>query len=246
MKDCVPHKLLTVVIPARNEAECIADTLRDLSEKLRSNNVPHEIIVVDDASLDQTCQILTALKSSIAELNPIQNLGPHGFGHAIICGINAGHGDCYVIMMADQSDDCCDVIRYWNLLNQGYDCVFGSRFIPGGKTINYPWIKLRLNRFANTFICILFGIALNDTTNAFKAYTTEVIAGCKPLESTHFELTVELPLKAIVRGYRWTVIPTTWTNRTSGVSKLKIREMGSRYLRVVIRIWIERFRKKRC
>ena len=118
-------------------------------------------------------------------------------------------------MMADESDDCRDVVRYWRLLNQGWDCVFGSRFIKGGGVVDYPRIKLFVNRLANLFIKILFRIPLNDTTNAFKAYRRTVIEGCRPFISPHFNLTVELPLKAIVRGYSWTVMPITWRNRRS-------------------------------
>jgi hypothetical protein len=137
-------------------------------------------------------------------------------------------------------DDCRDVVRYWDVLNEGYDCVFGSRFMRGGGVIDYPWIKLLLNRTFNFFIRILFGIKLNDTTNAFKAYRRSVIKGINPILSQHFNLTVELPLKAIVRGYSWTVIPITWRNRRFGVAKLKIAEMGSRYLFICLYVWLEK------
>jgi dolichol-phosphate mannosyltransferase len=143
-------------------------------------------------------------------------------------------------MMADESDDCRDAVRYWRVLNEGWDCVFGSRFIRGGGVIDYPWVKLRINRLANLFLQILFGIRLNDTTNAFKAYRRTVIDGCRPVISRHFNLTVELPLKAIVRGYSWTVIPITWRNRRLGEPKLKIKEMGSRYLFVCLYVWLEK------
>jgi len=144
-------------------------------------------------------------------------------------------------MMADESDDCRDVVRYWQLLNEGWDAVFGSRFVRGGGVIDYPRFKLLINRSANFFIRIIFGTSLNDTTNAFKAYRREVIEGCSPLISPHFNLTVELPLKANVRGYTWTVMPITWRNRRIGESKLKLREMGSRYLFICLHIWLEKY-----
>ena len=150
-------------------------------------------------------------------------------------------GDAVVIVMADESDDCRDVVRYWHKLNLGYDCVFGSRFSKGGGVIDYPFIKLTLNRMANLFVRLMFRIKLNDTTNAFKAYRREVIDGCRPLIAPHFNLTVELPLKAIVRGYSWTVIPITWRNRRTGVAKLKIREMGSRYFFICMYVWLEKY-----
>ena len=159
----------------------------------------------------------------------------------VVLGFDHAKGDALVIMMADESDDCRDVVRYWELLNQGWDAVFGSRFIKGGGVIDYPWFKLWLNRLSNLFIRLLFGIKLNDTTNAFKAYRATVIKGCLPLLSPHFNLTVELPLKAIVRGYSWTVMPITWRNRRVGNSKLSIKEMGSRYLFICLYVWLEKY-----
>jgi dolichol-phosphate mannosyltransferase len=236
-----PLSLLSVVIPAQNEEGCISSTVEHLHVELRLRDVPHQIVVVDDGSTDKTWPLLLELQKRIPNLKPVQNRGLTGFGRAIVCGLDAMQGDAVVIMMADESDDCRDVIRYWNELNKGFDCVFGSRFIKGGGVIDYPRHKLVLNRLANLFLRILFGIRLNDTTNAFKAYRKEVIAGCRPLISPHFNLTVELPLKAIVRGYTWTVIPITWRNRRTGQAKLKIKEMGSRYLFVCLYVWLEKY-----
>lgn len=233
-------KLLSVVLPARDEEGCIASTVEHLHVELRLHKVPHEIVVVDDGSTDDTWKILQEITERIPELTATQNPGPHGFGRAIIWGLNQMKGDAVVIMMADESDDVRDVVRYWNLLNQGYDCVFGSRFMKGGGVIDYPRVKLFLNRLANWFLEVLFGIRHNDITNAFKAYRKTTIDGCRPLVAPHFNLTVELPLKAVVRGYSWMSLPITWRNRRSGQAKLKIKEMGSRYLFICLYIWLEK------
>jgi dolichol-phosphate mannosyltransferase len=232
---------LSVVIPARDEEGCIASTVHHLNLELRLRGVPHEIVVVDDGSSDRTAEILAELAGEIPELKPVRNDGPHGFGMAIRKGLEVFTGDAVVIMMADESDDCRDVVRYWQELNNGVDCVFGSRFMAGGGVIDYPRVKFALNRMANLFVRMLFRHGLNDTTNAFKAYRREVIEGCQPILSPHFNITVELPLKAIVRGYSWSVIPITWRNRRSGVAKLKIREMGSRYFFIVAYVWLEKY-----
>jgi len=266
-----PLRLLSVIIPARDEEGCIASTVEHLHLELELRGVPHEIIVVDDGSTDRTWQILqeeahrlnSSTSSPVSDLRSpnsdtlatshsapvtrhcilhcVQNAGPHGFGRAITLGLDTMNGDAAVIFMADESDDCRDVVRYWAKLNEGYDCVFGSRFMKGGGTIDYPQVKLFMNRLANTFVRFLFRHGLNDTTNAFKAYRKEVIDGIRPILSPHFNITVELPLKAIVRGYDFTVIPITWRNRLHGVAKLKIREMGSRYLFIVLYVWLEKY-----
>ncbi len=234
-------RLLSVVIPARDEEGCIARTVEHLEVELRHNSVPHEIVVVDDGSSDRTWAILEELRARMPALHPMQNTGAHGFGRAVIHGFDHSRGDALVVMMADESDDCRDVVRYWKALNEGWDCVFGSRFVKGGGVVDYPWMKLRINRVVNMIIRWMFGIRLNDTTNAFKAYRRTVIDGCRPLLAPHFNLTVELPLKSIVRGYTWTVIPITWRNRRTGEAKLKLTEMGSRYFFIVMYVWLEKY-----
>lgn len=236
-----PLHLLSIVIPARDEEGCIASTVEHLHLELKLRDVPHEIVVVDDGSSDKTWEILGQTAAGIKELRPVRNDGPHGFGRAITKGLDAMTGDAVVIMMADESDDCRDVVRYWEKLNEGNDCVFGSRFMKGGGTIDYPAFKLFVNRLANFFVRVMFSHGLNDTTNAFKAYRRTVIEGIRPILSPHFNITVELPLKAIVRGYSFTTIPITWKNRRHGVAKLKIKEMGSRYLFICLYVWMEKY-----
>lgn len=236
-----PLRLFSVVIPARDEEGSVGVTVRHVHEKLTGQGIPHEIIVVNDGSQDGTWDLLNQLKLELPGLRPVNNPGPHGIGRAILFGLDHMQGDAVAIMMADESDSPDDLVRYWILLNEGHECVFGSRFIKGGRIHDYPWVKLILNRFANMFIKTIFHIRLNDTTNAFKAYRKEVIDGCRPLIAPHFNLLVELPLKAIVRGYTWTVTPISWSNRKTGVAKLKIKEMGSRYLFIILYVWLEKY-----
>jgi dolichol-phosphate mannosyltransferase len=235
-----PIQFLSIVIPCRNEEGAIASTVEHLYVELRLHQVEHEIVPVDDGSTDSTWAVLQQLATHVPSLRPVQNLGEHGFGRAVTCGIDHSRGDAVVVMMADESDDCRDVVRYWELLNQGWDAVFGSRFVRGGGVIDYPPHKLLLNRMANLFLRLIFHAPLNDFTNAFKAYRRRALDGCRPFLSPHFNLTVELPLKIIVRGYSWTVMPITWRNRRSGISKLRIREMGSRYLFIALYCWLEK------
>ncbi|MEY4816149.1 MAG: hypothetical protein RLZZ162_3222 [Verrucomicrobiota bacterium] len=236
-----PLTLFSVVLPARDEEASLPPTLRAIHDAFTGAGISHELIVVDDGSRDSTWAVLQSLRSEIPTLAPVQNPGPHGFGRAIVYGLNHMRGDAVVIMMADASDSPADAVRYWHLLNEGYECAFGSRFIRGGQVRDYPRVKLLVNRLANLFIRVLFRHGLNDTTNAFKAYRRHVIEGCRPLIAPHFNLTVELPLKAIVRGYLWALTPISWENRKHGVAKLKIKEMGSRYFFICMYVWLEKY-----
>src|SRR3954468_15225905 len=231
---------LSVVIPARDEAGSIGDILSPLLDTLRAASIPSEIIVVDDGSGDETAERVRAFALCNPEVRLVQNEGRHGFGMAVRAGLDEMTGDAVAIMMADASDSPDALVSYFRKLEEGWDCVFGSRFVAGGRLQAYPRHKLIINRAANWFIQAIFGLRLNDTTNAFKAYRREVIEGIQPLISPHFNLTVEMPLKAIVRGYSYAVVPIAWTNRRAGASKLKLQEMGSRYLFIVIYIWLER------
>lgn len=236
---------LSVVIPAHNEEGCIEGTVRGLHTRLSAEEIEHEILVVNDNSSDRTEEILRSLQHEIESLRYVNNTPPHGFGFAVRCGLDHFTGDAVAIYMADASDRPEDLVKFYRILvRDEVDCVFGSRFIRGGRTYDYPRLKLALNRAANTFVQLLFGLRYNDVTNAFKLYRRHVIDGARPLLSHHFNLTVELPLKAIVRGYSYRVVPNDWINRKAGVSKLSIEEMGSRYLFIVLYCFIERWLSK--
>lgn len=233
---------LSVVIPAHNEEDCIEKTILGINEELKKANIPHEILVVNDNSSDNTEEVLSVLTSKINELRYLNNAPPNGFGFAVRHGLDNFTGDAVAIMMADASDSPSDLVKFYNRMREGnYDCVFGTRWRKGGKTYDYPKHKLWLNRLVNWSINLIFGLKYGDTTNAFKMYRAHVIPSLKPFLSHHFNLTVELPLKAVIRGFSFSVVPNSWTNRTTGVSKLKIREMGSRYAFIIIYCFIEKW-----
>jgi len=231
---------LSLVIPAHNEEDCIYRTVATLCHTLTNAEISYEILVVNDHSTDQTEQILKSLVVDFAGVRYVNNQQPGGFGYALRTGLEQFSGDAVCIYMADASDDPHDVVKYYRKLEEGYECVFGSRFTRHSKIVDYPSHKLVINRLANWFVKMIFGLKYNDVTNAFKCYRREVIDGVSPIISCHFNLTVEIPLKAIVRGYSYTVVPINWYNRTAGVSKLKIKEMGSRYLFIVLYIFLEK------
>ena len=229
----------SVVIPAHNEEEGVRPTVERLYGALMAERIPFEILIVNDHSTDQTEAVLQQLAGELPGVRYVNNPKSGGFGFAIQTGLERFRGDAVCIVMADASDDPRDVVAYYRQLEAGYECVFGSRFVRGSRVVDYPLHKLVVNRLANKFIDLLFRLGFNDTTNAFKAYRREAIEGVKPFLSSHFNIPVELPLKAITRGYTYTTLPINWYNRATGVSKLKIKEMGSRYLFIVLYVWLE-------
>ena len=229
---------LSVVIPARNEAPAVEGAVRSVLGTLREAGVEHELVVVDDSSDDGTGALVERLAAEEPAVRAVRSHYPPGFGFAVRSGLERFTGDAVAIFMADGSDDPGDLVTYHHLL-QRYDCAFGSRFVPGGSVSGYPFVKLALNRLVNNGIRLLFRHGYNDTTNAFKAYRREVIDQVGPLLSNHFNLTVELPLKAVVRGHSYAVVPVSWTNRIRGDSAFDMREMGSRYLFIVLYVFLE-------
>jgi dolichol-phosphate mannosyltransferase len=230
---------LSVVMPAHNEAGSIAETVVATSKMLERHGIDYEIFVIDDASTDGTEEVVRALATENPRIRYELSTYQRGFGLTVRYGLDNFAGGAVVVMMADNSDSPDDLVAYVRVLEEGYDCAFGSRFVRGANVYDYPRFKLMLNRIANLVIRALFRHGYNDTTNAFKAYRREVIDTVQPLLSPHFNLTVELPLKAIVRGHTYRVVPISWTNRKAGVSKLRIQEMGSRYLFIVLYVFLE-------
>jgi dolichol-phosphate mannosyltransferase len=230
---------LSVVIPAHNEAGVIGDTLDGLTRTLDAEEIDYEVLVIDDASTDGTAAIVAERAAANHRVRCLRSHYANGFGFAVRAGLDRFEGDAVAIYMADASDDPGDLVLYHSLLKDGYDCAFGSRFVPGATVRGYPPFKMLVNRIVNFGIRVLFRHGYNDTTNAFKAYRREVIEATQPLLSNHFNLTVELPLKAIVRGFSYATVPISWTNRAAGVSKLRLEEQGSRYAFIVLYVFLE-------
>lgn len=230
---------LSIVIPAHNEEDCIGQVITGILEELEKENIDNEVLVVNDNSTDKTKNIIEPLLKEYPTLKLINRKPPAGFGRAVREGLEYVTGDAIAIVMGDASDESGDIVRCFRKIEEGYDCVFGSRFMRGSVIKDYPLLKLIINRLANTFIRLLFMINANDITNAFKVYRNEVIKGVQPLQATHFNITVEIPLKAIVRGFSFTQIPINWYGRKSGVSKLSIRYMGRKYIFTVLYVWLE-------
>lgn len=231
---------LSVVIPVHNEEGCIRKVTLTLVRELENNKLQYEIVLVNDNSIDSTPDVLKSLAKEYPAVVVVNSLPPKGFGRAIRTGLDSATGGMVVIFMGDGSDDPADVVKYYHKIQEGYDCVFGSRFIKGSKVVGYPWHKFILNRAGNKLIQLLFLMKYNDVSNAFKAYRIEVIRAVQPLISQYFNITVEIPLKAVVRGFSFAVIPIHWNGRDSGVSKYHIKELSRKYFFSILLAWLEK------
>lgn len=230
----------SVLIPAFNEEKNIVPTLETLAEKLREEGIPFELLVVNDNSVDDTPNVVRATSKDIPEIQLVHNAPPGGLGRAVRCGLNHFTGDVLAIVMADGSDHPDDVVRCYRKIEEGYDCVFGSRFRKGSKVTQYPPVKLMVNRIVNRGMQVLFMTHHNDLTNAFKVYRRHVIESILPLQAAHFNITIEMSLSSLIRRYRIADVPIAWSGRTWGVSNLRLRKMGRRYLCTLLMIWCER------
>lgn len=231
---------LSVVVPVYNEEKCIEAVAKNLIEELELNKIEYEIVLVNDNSTDSSPKILHHLASCYSRVKVVNSPASNGFGRAIRIGLDNIKAEAVVIFMGDSSDDAKDVVKYYHKILEGYDCVFGSRFIKGSNVMGYPKVKLILNRIGNKLIQLLFLIKYNDVSNAFKAYRTQVIKSIQPLVSQYFNITVEMPLKAIIRGFSFAVIPVNWNGRESGVSKYNIRLLTRKYFFSILFVWLEK------
>ena len=233
-------KDLNIIIPLKNEDEQIEITINLLSEELKNLKKDFVITLIDDHSYDETWNLLNKLKQKYSNIQIYKNDYQPGYGNAVRCGIEKNKSEGVIFFMGDCSDNPKDIINYVDYLDQGFDCVFGSRFTKNSIVEGYPLLKLILNRIANNFIRLLFLIKYNDVTNAFKAYRKELLINFKPIVSRHFNINAELALKAISRGYKYKVIPISWFNRKKNISKFKIKEMQNRYIFTILYVWIEK------
>jgi dolichol-phosphate mannosyltransferase len=232
--------LLSVVMPARNESENLEPTIVEIISTLDEASIPFEIVIVNDGGDVATQRVAEELSRKRSEVRVVPGDRISGFGRTVRAGLAEARGDIITIVMADRSDNPRDLVRYYQKIEEGYDCVFGSRFRKGSSVTNYPPVKLLANRVGNKLIQLLFWTRFNDLSNAFKAYRRDVILECGPYSSSHFNLTIEMSLSALIRRYHIAEIPIDWRGRTWGASSLSLRQMGRRYLSVLLKLFFER------
>jgi dolichol-phosphate mannosyltransferase len=230
--------MLSILVPVRNESDNLKDIYDYFSKNLAKIN--YEVLIINDFSDDETFEKAKIIFANNENFKVFNN-EKKGLGGAINLGIQKARGLFTAIMMADQSDDISDLIKYNEIMNlENYDAVLGSRFLKDSKVVDYPFQKLILNRIFNIFVGFIFWNKYNDYTNAFKIYNTKVLRETRPLISESFNIFLEIPLKIISRNYNYKIISINWMGRKKGSSKFRIKELGSKYLFTLIYCFIEK------
>ncbi len=220
---------LSLIIPVYNEVNQIEFSLKKLT-KFKNIFKKIEIIFINDFCSDGTDKIIKNFIKKHKHMK-LYNNKKKGLGSAIEVGVIKSTNQYVCIFMSDMSDDLNDLKKYYKLISIGnLDAVLGTRFSSMSKIKNYPKIKFILNRIFNNFVRIILWSNYNDFTNAFKIYKRKTLLKLLPFVSENFNIFLELPLKIIIRKYKYSIISINWKNRSRGKSKFKIKELSSMYL----------------
>ncbi|MBU1626370.1 glycosyltransferase family 2 protein [bacterium] len=214
---------ISIVIPAYNEEDIIEKTIKLIDENV---STPHEILVVNDCSYDRTLEILRNL--NLQNLRIMSNEKNQGFVKTLQKGFENSACEIVIPIMADNCDEYKIIDIMYQKIFEGYDMVSGSRYIRGGKRVSPLNVKSISSRMVGMLTHIITGIPTHDISNSFKMFRKDILDKIV-IESTAFEMSMEIALKAYFLGYRITEIPTIWLDRKSGQSKFDNFKQIPRY-----------------
>ncbi len=218
--------MVAIVIPAHNEEEVIAHTVKSLEEKL---GIEHEVIVVNDHSLDNTAAVVKDLMKQYPNLKLVDNDRGRGFASALRKGFSVSNSELIVPLMADSCDTPETIKDMLARAKEGFDIVVGSRYMTGGKKSGGPRLQSFFSRFVGRSLRFIIGIPTCDVSNSFKCYRKGVLDAIK-CESKGFEISMELTLKAFFSGFKITEVPTIWKGREIGKSKFYLLKVAPNYI----------------
>lgn len=220
---------LTIVIPVYNEGANFRALWGELSYGIKT---PFTAIVVYDFDEDNTVPVAREIiASGETRIRLIKNAYGRGVTNAIKTGLEAVESGPVLVTMADLSDELTTVDRMYDLYQQGYDLVCGSRYMSGGRLIGGPFLKQLMSRVSGLTLHYLRGVPTHDATNAFKLYDAAMVHRLKVESVAGFELGLELTVKAFLNGYRIAEIPSVWRDRTAGASRFRIMHWLPHYLK---------------
>jgi len=230
---------ISIVIPAHNEEDNLPILIENIWHLIKKNRLNSEIILVDDNSNDSTPEICDKFKRRYDNVFTIHRVGNPGMGNALIEGTKKAKGDVVIWIMADLSDDLNTIPKFLERIDNGYDLVFGSRYIKGGSPGDIPYNKTIFSKSFTILSRIFTGIKVHDITNAFRAFKKNIFYKVKPA-SGDFAISPEFALKAHLAKFRLSEIPTIYKNRKKGVTKFKMFKMSIRYLSVFLSVLLQK------
>lgn len=208
----------------------------------QKNKISFEVIPVDDRSNDETQNILMKLAKKYSTVKPIyrkmdtQDKG-NTMGKTLVAGTLRAEGEIVIWTMGDLADDTDTYSDIITKINEGFDMVFGSRYMPGGSRGTLDFVKAFLSSWGTQLARWLFNVPVHDITNAFRGFRREVFNSIK-LDSAGFSISPEFAIKAHLAGYKLGEVPTVYTNRVEGVSSFKLYAMIKSYLKLYFSLFL--------
>lgn len=219
---------LSIVVPVYREGEAARATLAALAARAPG---PHELLVVHDEADDPTLPVIEALRRAHPQVRAVHNTLGRGPAWALRAGFQEARGEAVLVTMADASDELDDIAPMLARLEAGDDVVAASRYMPGGRQLGGPRLKVFLSRTAGRSLHALIGLPTHDPTSSFKLYRRSMLERLDLESDAGFELALEITVKAFLAGYRVGEVPTTWRDRVEGKSNFKLVRWLPRYLR---------------
>lgn len=232
---------ISFVIPFHNEEKNCLPMLQRVSKFAQQNKLAYEIIPVDDRSTDETKNILKKVAANDPCIRPIYRQSEteekgNTMGKALIEGTKSATGSIIIWTMGDLADDTKTYLDIIKKIKEGFDMVFGSRYMPGGSRGNLDIPKAFFSSWGTKLAQWLFGIPMHDITNAFRGFKRDVFEDLV-LSSTGFSISPEFAIKAHLAGFKLGEVPTVYTNRVEGVSSFKLFKMTRSYLTLYLSLF---------
>ena len=239
-------KSVSIIIPAYKEENSIEKVLLNIINEFNDELVFEIIVVIDKARNDKTYDIVKNVSEKFSQIRVSVREKKQGVAKAIVDGIKRSQNEIIIIAMADGSEDAKELKKLAIKMNDGFDTVYGNRFLYDSKIENYPLGKFVFNRLCNFVIRSLFGIPSNDITNAAKAYKSEILKNIE-ISSIGFEVFAELPIKAYLSGYKNIAeIHLTHKVGIKKESKFTLKNEGFKYIRIILSCFFKRHNLQKC
>ncbi len=210
-----------IVVPTHNEASNIIELL----DRIAANVPDGDVVVVDDASSDATRELVHERMARDSRLRIIERPDKRGLGDAYRQAFMSAKSDGYEAVVqidADLSHDPASLPIMLAVAEQGIPVVIGSRYIPGGTVTGWPHRRTWLSRWANRYVAVMLGLAINDATAGYRVYRVEALdsIGLDDLQASGYGFQVEMTYRAVRAGLGVVEIPIAFRDRVAGQSKM--------------------------